>query len=194
MMWLRQIAQLSTTISKITEPKSRKLEEKKGDKKSNREKSGFRFRKKIEKGNWPQAQRATAFHFLISKRLGFLEEGPAALLEASPAGTIGTSESSVAMRVFITWLCVNCAVLIFHIRVYTIQSICFLLLVRVLSVWEILLSGLGLRVVSGPYMYVGPNQNLSTLIIINFMHNNVCNSPSSPFLLTRMLNTLSEFW
>lgn len=45
----------------------------------------------------PQAQRATAFHFLISKRLGFLvEEGPA-LLEASPTGTMGTSESKVAI-------------------------------------------------------------------------------------------------
>ena len=44
----------------------------------------------------PQAQRATAFHFLISKRLGFLLEGPA-LLEGSPAGTMGTSESKVAI-------------------------------------------------------------------------------------------------
>lgn len=43
-----------------------------------------------------QAQRATAFHFLISKRLGFLLEGPA-LLEGSPAGTMGTSESKVAI-------------------------------------------------------------------------------------------------
>jgi len=46
----------------------------------------------------PQAHRATAFHFLISNRLGFLldEEGPA-LLEDSPAGTIVTSESRVAI-------------------------------------------------------------------------------------------------
>lgn len=44
----------------------------------------------------PQAQRATAFHFLISKRFGcfFEEEGPAAL-EPSPAGTISTSVSIV---------------------------------------------------------------------------------------------------
>ena len=46
--------------------------------------------------NLPHAQRATAFHFLISKRLGFLVEGPA-LLEGSPAGTMGTSESRVAI-------------------------------------------------------------------------------------------------
>lgn len=46
----------------------------------------------------PHAQRATAFHFLISKRLGFLvDEGPA-LLEASPTGTMGTSESKVAIN------------------------------------------------------------------------------------------------
>ncbi|MBA0673849.1 hypothetical protein Goari_015475 [Gossypium aridum] len=46
----------------------------------------------------PQAQRATALHFLISKRLGFLvEEEAAELLEDSPTGTMGTSESRVAM-------------------------------------------------------------------------------------------------
>jgi len=46
----------------------------------------------------PQAHRATAFHFLISNRLGFLleQEGPV-LLEGSPAGTIVTSESRVAI-------------------------------------------------------------------------------------------------
>lgn len=61
MMWLRQIAQLSTTMS--------------------------------------QAQRETAFHFLISKRLGFLEEDEeaGALLDGSETGTMGTSESKVAI-------------------------------------------------------------------------------------------------
>lgn len=53
---------------------------------------------KIRVLNIPHAQRATAFHFLISKRLGFLvDEGPA-LLEASTAETIGTSESKVAIN------------------------------------------------------------------------------------------------
>lgn len=50
----------------------------------------------------PQAQRETAFHFLISNRLAFLdeddvdavEEDGTALPEASPAGTIVTSVSS----------------------------------------------------------------------------------------------------
>lgn len=59
------------------------------------------FLKKLGLGLWkeiPHAQSATALHFLISKRLGFLEEqeGPA-LLDASPTGTIGTSESKVAI-------------------------------------------------------------------------------------------------
>lgn len=50
--------------------------------------------------NEPHAQRATAFHFLISKRLGFLEEEEAAeeedgtaALDPSPTGTIVTSVS-----------------------------------------------------------------------------------------------------
>lgn len=51
--------------------------------------------------NKPQAQSATAFHFLISKRLGFFEEEEATAedeegpgrLDASLAGTIVTSES-----------------------------------------------------------------------------------------------------
>lgn len=55
--------------------------------------------------NEPQAQRATAFHFLISKRLGFLVEeeaadadegAAAAALNSSPVGTISTSVSIAA--------------------------------------------------------------------------------------------------
>lgn len=55
----------------------------------------------------PQAQRATAFHFLISNRLAFLveddvetveEEGPAPP-DPSPAGTIVTSVSREAIVV-----------------------------------------------------------------------------------------------
>lgn len=48
----------------------------------------------------PHAHRATAFHFLISKRLGFLEEedGPAPL-EPSPAGTMFMSVSREAIAV-----------------------------------------------------------------------------------------------
>lgn len=63
-----------------------------GKKKKKGEETRVRVRRKL----LPQAQRATAFHFLISKRLGFLLEGPA-LLEGSPAGTMGTSESKVAI-------------------------------------------------------------------------------------------------
>lgn len=106
-MWFRQIAQLSTTMSSITETKSNQLDEK-----SDGENLGIRVRKETGKKSLPQAQRDTAFHFLISNRFGFLEEGPAALLEASPAGTIVTSESSVAIVFFLVSRCeISCVVL-----------------------------------------------------------------------------------
>lgn len=47
--------------------------------------------------NSPQAQRETAFHFLISNRFGFLLDVPAPV-ELSPAGTIGTSVSGDAIE------------------------------------------------------------------------------------------------
>lgn len=81
-----------TQISKPTaihkkERNSTKLHE------SNQRETRARVWKKL-----PQAQRATAFHFLISKRLFFLvEEEGTELLEGSPAGTMGTSESKVAI-------------------------------------------------------------------------------------------------
>lgn len=64
------------------------------------------------RGKVPQAQSETAFHFLISNRFGFLDDDDAdeedargrgmgrrgaSLLDASPAGVIGTSESRAAM-------------------------------------------------------------------------------------------------
>jgi len=88
MIWFLQIAQLSTTISATTERKKKK-------KKMRWRKLKLGFRRGLRDA--PQAHRATAFHFLISNRLGFLlDEGPA-LLEGSPAGTIVTSESRVAI-------------------------------------------------------------------------------------------------
>lgn len=58
----------------------------------------------------PQAQRATAFHFLISNRFGFFDDeeaadddeggGRATPLGPSPAVIIGTSDSRVAMTAF----------------------------------------------------------------------------------------------
>lgn len=47
----------------------------------------------------PQAHRATAFHFLISNRFGFFvdDDGPAALLDPSPTGTMLTSVSRDAI-------------------------------------------------------------------------------------------------
>lgn len=93
-MWFLHIAQLSTTIS-ASRIKLRNN--------NNHEKG---IKKKRDRLRYvPQAQRATAFHFLISKRLGFLveeevdaveEEGPAPA-EPSPAGTMVTSVSREAM-------------------------------------------------------------------------------------------------
>lgn len=99
MMWFLQIAQLSTTISASKESPwnqhSKALNSRTG-RKGGKKKKGEETRVRVRRKLLPQAQRATAFHFLISKRLGFLLEGPA-LLEGSPAGTMGTSESKVAI-------------------------------------------------------------------------------------------------
>lgn len=47
---------------------------------------------KLENISVPQAHKATAFHFLISKRLGFfVEEEGAATVDPSSAGVISTS-------------------------------------------------------------------------------------------------------
>ncbi|PON83453.1 hypothetical protein TorRG33x02_207250, partial [Trema orientale] len=57
---------------------------------------GFETLKIEESKKLSQAQRETAFHFLISNRFGFLLEGPAPLQD-SPAGTMGMLEAKVAM-------------------------------------------------------------------------------------------------
>lgn len=115
MIWFLQMAQLSTTISarinqhcitrrsiikslNITKPRYVNELKKKKTNSTNCEKTIERNQGQGLDKYLPQAQRATAFHFLISKRLlFFVEEEGTVLLEGSPAGTMGTSESKVAM-------------------------------------------------------------------------------------------------
>ena len=89
MMWLRQMAQLSTTMSARNETG--------GAHQTGNRKLGLGMDgREGEQSGWivclPQAQRATAFHFLISKRLVGLreEEGPAAE-EPSAAAAAGAA-------------------------------------------------------------------------------------------------------
>lgn len=99
MIWFLQIAQLSTTISATRNE-------------FQHQHSDIRKKKSLGLEGIPQAQSATALHFLISNRLGFLEdeEGPA-LLDASPAGTMGTSESKVAIATTIGSLMIQTNIL-----------------------------------------------------------------------------------
>ena len=85
-MWLRQMAQLSTWMS------ARKHGE--GDQNQAKSSEGGRewMRRRL-----PQAQSATAFHFLISRRLAFLQAAPAQEGEGTGAGTAtATSPWSMA--------------------------------------------------------------------------------------------------
>ena len=90
-MWLRQMAQLSTTMSggAQTRKKSSQIDEFK--RKNNLQKS-IRERTCVD---WPvpQAQRETAFHFLMSKRLAFF---PEAAEEPAGAGATATPPLSIA--------------------------------------------------------------------------------------------------
>jgi hypothetical protein len=91
-MWLRQMAQLSTTMS----AKSRQSKDEIAS-----DRTKFQL-KKSRVGEWswesvPQAQRETAFHFLISKRLPFLQPPPAQEEEAGTGATV-TPPLSIASR------------------------------------------------------------------------------------------------
>ena len=91
----------SDSINRSTKRRNpRKL----GQKPKPRTRESTRTAKRLWIGHIPQAQRATAFHFLISNLFGFFEveedgaaDGPTAPLEPSPAGTILMSVSREAM-------------------------------------------------------------------------------------------------
>jgi hypothetical protein len=92
-MWLRQMAQLSTTMSA-------KIAAKQGRGRVRSHEISIKKKAEWERWSWesvPQAQRETAFHFLISKRLPFLQPPPAQEEEAGTGATV-TPPLSIASR------------------------------------------------------------------------------------------------
>ena len=90
-MWLRQMAQLSTTMSGGAQTRKKSKSDRRIQEKNNLQKS--RRERTCVDPPVPQAQRETAFHFLMSKRLAFF---PAAAEEPAGAGATATPPLSIA--------------------------------------------------------------------------------------------------
>ena len=102
MMWFLQMAQLSTTISANHNNKHQSINQSNLNLTKNENiEAHIQSDSTKEDCSWlPQAQRATALHFLTSNLLAFLlDEEAATELEDSPAGIMFTSESREAISI-----------------------------------------------------------------------------------------------